>query len=91
LSADEAQDIGLVNMVVPESQLSTACSDLADQLAQNNSPSAMARTKELLATLSGKDLTATLDDAADANAAARMTDDCKRGIKSFLDKQKIRW
>jgi methylglutaconyl-CoA hydratase len=29
--------------------------------------------------------------AADMNARARMTPDCKKGIQAFLDKKKLSW
>jgi methylglutaconyl-CoA hydratase len=32
-----------------------------------------------------------LDYAAEMNAEARMTDDCKKGIATFLAKEKIKW
>jgi methylglutaconyl-CoA hydratase len=91
LTAEEAQEIGLVNMVVPESRLTDAVEKLSDEILERNSPTAMALTKQLLAEIGGKDLTSTLASASDANASARMTDDCKRGIKAFLDKERIRW
>lgn len=91
LSADEAFAIGLVNMVVPAIQLDSAGEKLAHELTANCSGSSMGLVKELIARISGMATNDALDYAANLNALTRMTDDCKKGIESFLKKEPIKW
>lgn len=90
-NAEEAARIGLVNSVVPESDLEAATETLVSELIEQNSLVAMGISKEMLAKLHGLNLQDSLEFAANMNAAARMTPDCKQGIASFLKKEKIRW
>lgn len=91
ISAFEARRIGLANIVVPGQQLEKTVADLSDELIQQNSLHAMSLCKEMLAKLHGMNLMDALDFAANMNAAARMTPDCKAGIAAFLNKEKMQW
>jgi methylglutaconyl-CoA hydratase len=91
LGASEAKDVGLINSVVPASELQTAVDALSDELIQQNSLHAMGLCKEMLSKLHGLNLMDSLDFAANMNAAARMTPDCRQGISAFLNKEKIQW
>lgn len=91
LSAEEAMRIGLVNHVVPETELETFTATLARDMVRQSSPSSMGLIKELLARLHGMSTADALDYAANLNALTRMTDDCKKGIEAFLKKEPIRW
>lgn len=85
ISANEAERIGLITQCVPDGELNNAVQTLAETLL-NNSSSSMALTKDMLANLHGMSLEAGLNYAASMNAFTRMTDDCKHGIQSFLNK-----
>jgi methylglutaconyl-CoA hydratase len=91
INARQAKDLGLVTTVVPEADLEASVNALADELMVQNSLTSMGLCKELLSKLHGMNLMDSLDFAANMNAAARMTPDCKRGIRAFLDKEKIQW
>ena len=91
LSAEEAQRIGLVNQVVPETDLEQAGMTLAQDLVKQCSSSSMGLIKELLARIHGMSTNDALDYAANLNALTRMTDDCKKGIEAFLRKEPVRW
>jgi methylglutaconyl-CoA hydratase len=91
INAEEAYEIGLVNKVVAETELSTAGRRLAEDLIEKCSGSSMGLIKELLARIHGMSTTDALDYAANLNALTRMTDDCKRGIDAFLKKEQIQW
>jgi methylglutaconyl-CoA hydratase len=91
INALDARRIGLANVVVPESQLEATVTALADELIQNNSLHAMGLCKEMLSKLNGLNVADALEFAANMNAAARMTSDCKAGIAAFLNKEKIHW
>ncbi len=85
LTAAEARGIGLVNRVVPDDELESAGRELAAAILQNGSSQSIAATKRLLFELPGRSLSDALAHAAEVNAAARATDDCRRGIAHVLD------
>jgi methylglutaconyl-CoA hydratase len=92
IDADRAQEIGLVNRVVPADELARAGEELAAEILENASSESIARTKRLLLDIAGVPLREGLERAAEANAAARASEDCKRGIAAFLDtKSPPRW
>lgn len=91
ISADNAFEIGLINRVVESEKLESEVLDFANKLITTNSSSSMALTKKLITELPGKTLVEALDFAARMNAEARSTEDCKRGIEAFLNKEKIIW
>ncbi len=92
LEARQALAIGLVNRVVPPADLAAAGETLAAEVLATGSSESIARTKRLLLDLLGRPLDDALDRAAAANAEARATADCQRGIATFLaTKQPPRW
>ena len=91
LDADEAERIGLVTRAVPEAELERAVTELVAELSTQNSGMSMGLCKELIAKLHGMNLVDALDFAANINAAARMTADCKQGIEAFLQKTPPKW
>jgi methylglutaconyl-CoA hydratase len=91
LSGEAAERIGLVTRTVPAMELEKAGQVLAADLAAKNSASSMGLIKELLARVHGMATSDALEYAANLNALTRMTDDCKRGIEAFLNKEEIRW
>lgn len=91
ISAERAREFGLVNAVVPEEELGQTVKDLAHKLCVQNSGQSMEVTKEMIARVQELPLKDALSYAAERNAFARATDDCQRGIQSFLDKQPLTW
>ncbi|HMB53270.1 MAG TPA: enoyl-CoA hydratase/isomerase family protein [Thermoanaerobaculia bacterium] len=88
LGAEEALEIGLVNRVAPAGELEARGRALAEEVLANGSSTSIAATKRLLLDLVGRDLDTALGLAVEVNAAARATDDCKRGIAHVLDHKK---
>lgn len=82
--AERALAIGLVNRVVPRAGLATAGKELAAGILGKASSESIARTKRLLLEIQGMSLDERLTAATAANAAARGTADCRRGIATFL-------
>lgn len=91
LKAAEAKAIGLVSVVVPEKDLRSAGESLLEELLTRNSLTSMTLCKEMLSKMHGMNLADALDFAANMNAAARMTPECKQGIAAFLNKQPLKW
>jgi methylglutaconyl-CoA hydratase len=91
IAAERAQAIGLINRVVSADKLEVEVNDFASRLIASNSADSMKLTKKLIAEVQGMPLTQALQHAAESNAHARGTNDCKRGIEAFLNKEKIIW
>jgi len=86
LPADEALLLGLISKVVPGTDLLRHAAEIADQIAKN-SPVAIAMTKSLLIRSENISLEESLRLAVEINAQARTTEDCKEGVKAFLEKR----
>ncbi len=89
-SAQEAQEIGLVNHVVARESLLEKAREIAREIAQN-SPTAVRLTKELMKDLPGLSLEKGLIAALQLNTLIRTTEDFKEGISSFLEKRRAQW
>ncbi len=89
-SAQEAQEIGLVNHVVAQESLLGKARELAREIAQN-SPTAVRLTKELMTDLPGLSLDKGLITALQMNILIRTTEDFKEGVSSFLEKRRAKW
>jgi methylglutaconyl-CoA hydratase len=92
VAAPRALELGLADRVVPRAELAAAGERLAAEILARGSSESIARTKRLLLDLVGRRLDERFEVATDANAAARATEDCKRGVAAFLDTKKPpRW
>lgn len=90
ISANYAKDIGLISFVTQSEDPAAECRAYAHKMAENNSAQSMQSVKEMLFNMPAN-YTEALTYAAQMNARARGTDDCKKGIAAFLNKEKIRW
>lgn len=86
MSADEAKQIGLVNQVFSEESFEHDVADYAGAY-QKLSPSAITLAKQLLYQMDGQTFSEGLHAGLDINVIARMTDECKKGIARFLQKE----
>jgi methylglutaconyl-CoA hydratase len=91
IDALAAKDVGIVHEIVEESTLDSYVKEKAEKLARTNSPDAMQNTKKLILELSDLSVSEGLNVAEIANAKARASEDCKKGIAAFLNKEKISW
>jgi methylglutaconyl-CoA hydratase len=92
LGAARALELGIANRVVPRDELLERGEALAAAVLANGSSESIARTKRLLLEIVGMPLRERLDLAAETNAQARLTDDCRHGIATFLETKKPpRW
>lgn len=91
ITAEQAQELGLVNEVVEKENIDKRVDELANHLIKTNSEQSMALTKQMIAAIQSEGLTSALEYSADKNARARAFEDCKRGINLFLNKEKIEW
>jgi len=91
INASRAEEIGLINSVIEKNKISDWVKQFAKDLCNETSSQSIAATKELLSKVSSPELNAVLDLAARMNANARSSEDCKKGIDSFIKKEKINW
>jgi len=86
VSAAECLEVGLVNRVVPDDDLSDAAFDWARQLAAGP-PIAFRYMKENLNRALHSDLETCLDYEADRMVRGAMTDDYQEAVKAFMEKR----
>jgi methylglutaconyl-CoA hydratase len=88
IGADEAQQAGLINAVVPIEQMQQQAQEWAQYLAEGG-PAALAQTKELLRRFSHQKVS--VEEAARASAAPRLTEECRQGLEAFFAKKPAPW
>jgi len=86
----EAQELGLVNEIVPAEKLVARAKELADVLI-SASPGSISRAKRLMTSAAAPGVDADLERAVFENARIRCTPDFKEGLASFLEKRKPVW
>lgn len=91
IDGDTAERFGLINAVISESQIEEEVAELAKTLCERNSAMAMELTKVMIGKVQDMPVSDALDYAVFMNAKARSTEDCKRGIAAFLNKEKFTW
>lgn len=89
--AEKALAYQLINRVVPAEQLEEEVFKFASKLCKQTSAQSLSLVKEMLAQVQSMDVNTALEYAAQTNAQARATDDCKKGIAAFLNKEKLSW
>jgi methylglutaconyl-CoA hydratase len=90
-SAEQAFQMGMVHEIVSPDVLEKHVMDFAKRLVRTNSSHAMMLTKQMITKLYSMSLLESLSFAADMNARARESNDFKRGVASFLNKENIEW
>lgn len=91
ITADEAVAVGMISRKVAKDKIADEVDALAQQLISTASGQSLTATKKLIDQVQGRPLTEALDFAAQENAKARATDDCKKGIDAFLNKKDLKW
>ena len=89
--AHRAKDLGMINSVLPQTELEAFTNDFARKLIRKSSVQSMARIKKMVSEIPEMNLNDALNYAAEQNAETRETEDCKRGIAGFLNKERITW
>ncbi len=88
IDAAEACRTGLINAVAPADKLMELAHAWAVALAEGG-PQALATTKQLLHRFSHQAVS--LEEAAQASAAPRLTQECQEGLKAFFEKRPAPW
>lgn len=82
-TAEEAAELGLVNRTFDDEDFETAVLEYVS-VYSNVSRSAVEMTKHLLYSIDGQTIVDAIEIGARTNADARMTKECRDGIRSFL-------
>ena len=90
-NSTRAKDLGMINTVLPGSELEAFTYDFASKLIRKSSVQSMARIKKMVSEIPEMSLQEALNYAAKQNAETRETEDCKQGIAGFLNKERISW
>jgi len=88
IDAASAERCALINAAVPADQLMAKADSWVAGIAQGG-PDALTRTKDLLQRFSRQALS--VEEAAQASAAPRLTEECRQGLKAFFGKQAPPW
>ncbi len=91
VQGNDAINFGLINFLVGKDELEKNVNDFAQKLIVNNSAHSMNLTKQMIDQVQSMSLIDALTYAARMNAEMRASDDCKKGISSFLNKEKLSW
>lgn len=92
IKASEAQKFGIINAIYEsEEELEEEVMKFAQHLITHNSETSMMLTKQMLSEIHSMPLDEALRYAAEMNATARSSEDCKKGIAAFLNKETVKW
>ena len=91
IDSQTAFDYGIVNYLVEAENLEMEVNAFARKLCTQNSAQSMSLTKEMIGKIQEMNLEDALYYASEMNAKARASEDCKKGIGAFLNKEKIEW
>ena len=92
ITAQQACDMGLINgLAQNENDLREMVNEVAQNLCRQTSGDSLRLTKRMIAEVQSMNVNDALKYAASMNAKARSTPDCKKGIASFLNKEKLEW
>ena len=86
ISALEAATLGLINRVFEEGDFESKVETFTRRF-ETLSRSAVSLSKSLLYQMAGLSFPAALESGVDINVISRMTDDCKKGVAAFLEKE----
>lgn len=90
-SAEEALQYKLINFVTNSSEIHLKVKEFALSLCKNSSGNSLMITKQLITLTTNPLFEKSLETAVQINARVRESDDFKKGIASFLNKEKINW
>lgn len=90
-TAEQALKYNLISYVTKAEEIAQTVNSFAVDLCNNSSSNALMVTKQLINQTTNPWLDKSLDLAVQINARVRESDDFKKGVASFLNKEKIKW
>jgi len=91
INPEEAKEMNLINAIYSKESIKNEVKAFAKKLCEETSTQSLASTKKMIADIQKMDYPKAFEYAAEMNAKARATSDCKKGISAFLNKEKLDW
>ncbi|MEE1885850.1 enoyl-CoA hydratase/isomerase family protein [Pedobacter flavus] len=91
ITATTAKEIGLINFIIDKNSIHQEVESFAKNICTSTSSNSLKATKRLLNSLYHPELENQLNEAVQLNAEIRSSEDFKKGVSSFLNKQQIIW
>lgn len=91
IDAATAASYGLINFIADKEELADTVRRYAERMVLSVSGQSVALTKQLLHTAQNLTLEESLEAAIKLNVQTRSSEDCKKGVASFLNKEKLGW
>lgn len=91
IDSETALQMGLISHVYDDTIIEEEVHAFATKLCRHNSAQSMQLTKQMIAEVPNMQLDEALNYAAANNAKARASQDCKKGIHAFLNKERLSW
>jgi len=91
ITAEEAQKLNIFNFIEKSEKIEKTVNDFAQNIIKNASGDSLTLTKKIISDIQNFDYNKAMNFAAEINAISRETEDCKKGIAAFLNKEKIDW
>ncbi len=91
ISAAKAKELNIFNFIESAKNIETAAYKFAQDIIKNASEDSLTLTKKLISDIQALDYAKAINFASEVNAMSRSTEDCKKGIAAFLNKEKISW
>lgn len=91
ITAEEAQKLNIFNFIVKSEKIEKTVNDFAQNIIKNASGDSLTLTKKIISDIQNFDYNKAMNFAAEINAMSRETEDCRKGIAAFLNKEKIEW
>lgn len=91
IDASSALRIGLFSQIVPDNDIESYTQRFLKEFISGTSSGAVSLTKEILSEVREMRLEEALKYSAAMNTAARSTEDFQKGVRSFLNKEKLEW
>lgn len=90
-TAEEALNYNLITYVTKSEEINQTVNEFALNLCNNASANSLMVTKQLINETTNPGLENSLEIAVKMNAKVRESEDFKKGVASFLNKEKIKW
>ncbi|HYG39818.1 MAG TPA: enoyl-CoA hydratase-related protein [Cytophagales bacterium] len=91
ISAETAKSVGLISKVVAPEEIEEAVLKFATESVNHTSSLSVSLTKELVIKSQNSSIEDALNLACESNAKMRETEDFKKGVKAFLNKETPSW
>lgn len=91
IDASSAKEFGLINFLSRADKIKSEVEQFVLSICEESSSQSIKTTKTMMAKISELSLDEGLRYAAETNASIRATEDFKKGVSAFLNKEKLKW